>query len=288
MERLLTTKELGRAIGASESSLRRWTDGGAIRTARTVGGHRRIALSEAVRFIRATGATVVDPSALGVDELASAGATADDAGERLYAALRDGDAARTRGVVLALYLGGRTVAAIGDGPLRAAMDRLGTGWEHDPSRILVEHRATDLCVAAIAMLRQLTPAADAAAPLAIGGAPQGDPYVAPSAIVAAVLAEEGFRETNFGPHSPVELLAPAARDRGARLVWLSVTAEPGPDARRAIGRLARDLGKANVSLAVGGRGAAGLGRLRSPGVRVLDSLEALAAFGREIRGARPA
>src|SRR5215204_6409591 len=66
LEQLLTTKDLAEAIGASESSLRRWTDSGAIKTARTPGGHRRIPRGEAIRFIRETRATVVRPEILGL------------------------------------------------------------------------------------------------------------------------------------------------------------------------------------------------------------------------------
>src|SRR3954454_15061049 len=102
MEKLLTTKELAEAIGASESSLRRWTNGGAIRTSRTVGGHRRIPLSEAVRFVRETGATVVRPDVLGLPAAVGVGGAGDD--EVLYRALLDGDARAARGRVVGMYL----------------------------------------------------------------------------------------------------------------------------------------------------------------------------------------
>jgi excisionase family DNA binding protein len=140
MEKLLTTKELAHAIGASESSLRRWTDGGAIRTSRTVGGHRRIALSEAIRFIRETGTTVVRPAVLGLPGDTRAGAAA-GAEEQVYAALVDGDAERVRAEVMGLYLGGMNLAGIFDGPLGSAMQRVGELWLHGPGGILQEHRA---------------------------------------------------------------------------------------------------------------------------------------------------
>ena len=63
---LLTPKELADAIGASESSLRRWVDSGQINMSRTAGGHRRIPLAEAIQFIRGIGATVVRPEMLGL------------------------------------------------------------------------------------------------------------------------------------------------------------------------------------------------------------------------------
>jgi len=59
--RLLSPRELADALGVSESSLKRWVDAGKITAARTEGGHRRIALQEAVRFIRETGAPLARP-----------------------------------------------------------------------------------------------------------------------------------------------------------------------------------------------------------------------------------
>ena len=52
MKPLLSPRELAQAIGVSESSLKRWADAGQIRVARTAGGHRRISIADAVRFIR--------------------------------------------------------------------------------------------------------------------------------------------------------------------------------------------------------------------------------------------
>jgi MerR family transcriptional regulator, light-induced transcriptional regulator len=282
MERLLTTKDLARAIGASESSLRRWTDSGAIRTSRTVGGHRRIALSEAIRFIRQTGAAVVEPAALGLQDVPTAGTT--DAGEavqeRLHQSLVEGDAAEARGQILTLYLGGMSVAAIGDGPVRLAMERIGTRWQHDPAGILIEHRATDICLLAISLIRQLLPPPPDGAPVAIGGAPQGDPYVVPTAIAATVLAEIGWREINFGPNTPVDLLATAAQERAAAMVWLSISTEMSPPLRREIKRLATRLSQLQVLFVVGGRLAPALGSPRASDIHVLRTMAELSALAR--------
>src|SRR5215207_7047998 len=145
MEKLLTTKELADAIGASESSLRRWTNSGAIRTSRTVGGHRRIPLSEAIRIIRESGATVVRPELLGLPTVAAAGVT---------------------GQVVGMYLGGAGPAAMFDGAVGGAMRRVGELWRHESRGIFLEHRATDLCLRAVAQLRQVLPPPAADAPAA--------------------------------------------------------------------------------------------------------------------------
>jgi MerR family transcriptional regulator, light-induced transcriptional regulator len=51
----LSPKALAAAIGVSESSLKRWADEGRLAAERTAGGHRRIAVAEAVRFVRRRG-----------------------------------------------------------------------------------------------------------------------------------------------------------------------------------------------------------------------------------------
>ena len=197
--------------------------------------------------------------------------------------------------MLGLYLGGSSLAAIFDGPLGRAMTRIGELWQHGPAGILVEHRASDICLQTVNELRRLLPpppGGDANAadrlPVAVGGAPQGDPYVLPSLMVAAVLADAGYREVNFGPHTPVGLLADAADSRGARLVWLSASVPPEAksSARRDVEALAARLHKRDAHLVIGGRHAADLvPRPAPPNVHVLHTLAELVAF---TRGAKPA
>src|SRR3954447_8985055 len=131
-ESLLTPKDLAAAIGASESSLRRWIDSGDIRVSRTAGGHRRILLSDAIQFIRKMGAVVVRPDVLNLPGLSQSptGTSASDS-EQLFAALRDGRSDIARGLVFSAYLKGDSLPAIFDGPIRGAMHELGELWKHD-------------------------------------------------------------------------------------------------------------------------------------------------------------
>jgi excisionase family DNA binding protein len=284
---LLTPKELAEVIGASESSLRRWVDGGRIRMSRTAGGHRRIPLAEAIRFIRETGATIVRPELLGLGELHGAdwgilGKTDD---EQLFGALADGDANGARGLILSWYLGGRSLPALFDGPIRAAMHKVGDLWRHDPRGILVEHRATEICASAVDRLRDLIPPPAGRAPLALGGAPAGDPYVLPTRLAGLVLAEAGFRDVNFGPNTPVELLATEAVARKARLVWLSVSAVADERSlRAAVAGLGDSLAGHRIDLVLGGVNAAAVAPPGTTNASLINSMAELAAFARGILG----
>jgi excisionase family DNA binding protein len=283
MEKLLTTRELAEAIGASESSLRRWTNSGAIQTSRTVGGHRRIPLSAAIRFIRETGATVVRPEVLGLADLtANAGADARAGGEEaLYQALVAGDGPRARGQILALYLGGGSLATLFDQTIAPAMHRVGELWTHDPRGILVEHRATDICIQAVNQVRQLLapPRPDALA--AVGCAAPGDAYLLPSMMAAAVLADAGYRVTNLGADTPLDVLAAAAAEQKAALAWLSVSAvQHETPLKRGIVQLAQTLRQQHRPLLLGGRHAAPLVPPDLPNAHFLATMTELAAFTR--------
>lgn len=276
MKRLLSPRELADAIGVSESSLKRWADAGRLQVARTEGGHRRISLTEAVRFIRETGAVVVRPDVLGLAGVpANDGRAAAPADDLLYQALVSGDGAAARAIIIGGYLEGTSVATLADGPIRAAMTRLGELWRHDSQGIFLEHRATDLCVQAVAALRGLieTPADGV---VAVGGAPEADPYLLPSMLAATVLASVGVRAVNLGLATPLATLRHAIAHHGARLAWLAITSTVPEEQAASIAGLARELALAGRTLVLGGQR-----RTDVTGARRayhVDSMGELAAF----------
>ena len=278
---LLTPKDLAAAIGASESSLRRWIDSGDIRVSRTAGGHRRVPLAEAVRFIRKMGAVVVRPELLQLPTTVSTGEPADRA-LRLFDALVAGDRDMSRGLLLSWYIEGDAAHALFDGPVREAMQRIGELWKHDQRGILLEHRATEICRDAIAALRSLLPPPPEGAPLAIGGALEGDPYQVPSTMAATVLADAGMRESNFGASTPPALLVEEAAQSQAILVWLSISAVANDKTAIAqVKDLARSLALRHIEFVVGGRGLANLTLPRDlRNLHVVNSMAELSAFAR--------
>lgn len=254
--RLLSPREVAQALGVSESSLKRWVDSGKIVATRTEGGHRRIALSEAVRYVREHGAPLAHPELLGLPEVAAATARAATGGDHLLTHLETGDAVAARGWMMARYMRGHTVAELCDGPVRDAMHAIGELWQHRDDGVFVEHRATDVCLQALAHLRTtFAPAGDA--PIAVGATPEDDPYLLPTFMAAAVCAAAGLRAVNLGPDTPVSALAAAVAHHRPRLVWLSASAALPSARARALGRWIASLDRSIVVL-VGGRASAAI------------------------------
>jgi excisionase family DNA binding protein len=278
--RLISPRYLADALGVSESSLKRWIDAGKITAARTEGGHRRIELSEALRFIRESGTPVVKPELLDMPEVASAR----DHGDRLYDHLIAGDAVSVRGWLFARYLEGNTIAQISDGPLRSAMHALGDLWRHDPQGVFVEHRATAVVLQAMAQLRSMLAELPASAPLAIGGAPSGDPYLLPSQLASMVIEEVGVRAVNLGPDTPIAAFEHAVAAQRPKLVWLSITTALTSGRARAITRWLESV-PSSVTLVIGGQQSSTLSSL-PPRAKRVTSMDELGEIAAELKRGR--
>ena len=222
MQRMLSTSDFAGAIGISESSVRRLADSGDLEIHRTRGGHRRIPVSEAIRYVRETGTRVLRPDVLGLVESDDNSAKKSDA-DRLLDALHEGHASAVIGVMQSMYTSGHSIAAICDGPIRDAMFAIGNRWPGDKKSIFIEHRATLLCVRALCQIRMAIPDPDEGAPTAMGAAPQDDPYLLPSLMVSLVLHDCGYEETNLGPNTPIDVLTDSVEDEQPAIVWLALT-----------------------------------------------------------------
>lgn len=289
MNPVLSPKELAQAIGVSESSLKRWADDGRIRVSRTAGGHRRIPIAEAIRFIREIRAPIVRPEILGMPDLTTAHAeetTGETDAERLYRHLLAGEVAQARGLVLSLYMAGHGCSTISDGVIGVALGRFGESWRDDPEGIFLEHRATEICISAVRHL-QSTIAVPDAAPVAVGGAPPGDTGTLPSLVAATVLLAEGFRTVNLGAQTPFDALLHATDRHKADLVWLSATHVVQPELlERGVDKLSAELELRNVPLIIGGFAH---GRLELPqraNVHIGHSMGELVAFAKGLRSGR--
>ncbi|MEO6326290.1 MAG: B12-binding domain-containing protein [Thermoanaerobaculia bacterium] len=287
VESLLTTKDLAYALGVSESSIKRWADEGVLRAARTVGGHRRVPLAEAIRFVRDRRLALAHAEVLGLSDVAALRAEpmpANDS-EALRELLLAGDEGRARGLLQSLFLSGTSVASILDGPVREALREIGELWHHDPAGIALEHRATDVCAQALHRLRSFLPE-NPDAPMAVGGSLEGDPYFLGSLAAATLLASEGYCVANLGASTPVASLEEAARRLSARLIWVNISSPPEPARVPAlVAGLARAVAPMGVQVTVGGSGLDADALPRLPNLHAGRSMAELAAFVRGLASA---
>ncbi|MEX2670628.1 MAG: hypothetical protein WD294_00820 [Phycisphaeraceae bacterium] len=288
----LSPKSLASAMGVSESSVKRWADEGHLHVSRTAGGHRRIEVTEALRYIRETGLPVVDPRPLGLAAEAtfeqprlSDRENGEDAA--LAAAIESGDAEQARVLATGMYLAGRSTAAICDGPLTQAMQSVGPLYQEDPDGICVEHRATDVCFQTLHELRRLThalrqPEPHRPQPLAIGGAPGKSQHLLPSLMVASVLEAEDWRAVNFGASLPIASLCRAVHQHRPQVVWLSISMRNDRPGKAEMSALLHAVEAVEAELVIGGRAA----RRRRVDHRWVEPFNTLTEFAAYLRGCR--
>ncbi len=224
MSKALTPNQVERALDVSESSLKRWCDRGLIQASTTSGGHRRVALDSVLRFVRSSGKQLVHPELLGLPARTGQGPrTVRRAAEDMLQALLAGDEIRARQVLQDLHAAGVPFSKIGDEVLAPAFRAIGAAWACGQAEVYHERRAVETCSRALHDLRQILSAAPAGAPLAIGGAPDTDPYSLAGAMVELVLRQRGWDAHHLGSRLPLATLVRAVDQLQPKLLWLSVS-----------------------------------------------------------------
>lgn len=219
-----TPKQVARAIGVSDASLKRWCDGGKIAFVRTVGGHRRIQFSAVFEFLRTTGRPIVRPEILRLPATCGSGKTvAKRAVQQTFEALASGDEQLLERLMIDLQLAGRTLSEIIDDVIAPALCLIGEHWQQNKLEIYCERRACDiLCRTLAAFMRRLPPPSPTA-PRAIGCAAPTDPYLLPTMLVEATLREVGWRAESLGSGLPVSTIRVAIERTQPRLFWMSAS-----------------------------------------------------------------
>lgn len=290
-DRFISPRQLARAIGASESSLKRWVDSGRVAVSRTAGGHRRINVREAIRFIRESGHELVNPDALGIALLHPEEGpihTGPRSGDALEEALVEGDAEAGRRIILSRYLAGEPVANLCDGPVAQALRVVGALYQHRDDGIFIEHRTTFLALKALMQLRALLPAVPLEGPVAVGGTVAGDPHLVGTSMVSLIMTAEGWRETNLGANTPVSAFCQAIHAHRPDLLWISFSL------RESAERFVRDweeildlAGQRKITVVVGGQAfPVKAAAPYSSRIHHLPNMQALAGFVRGLRLSR--
>jgi len=282
---LVTPKQVARAIGVSESSLKRWCDQGLIPTVRTAGGHRRLAMSQVMRFLKQRGHRLVDPAVIGLPPTTTGAGdwTLERGLSRLRDALVAGHENLARQVVLDLYLARHRISAICDKVIAPAFHDIGRLWGCGDVAIYQERRACEISLRLLHELSRLIPITAAQTPIAIGGTLAADPYLLPTTMAELVLCDNGWRAVSLGNMLPAETIQQAIRDTRPRLVWLSVsTIDDARTFAEAAAAIHETAAEQHAAFAVGGRALTPELRRRIRYSAYCDTLQRLEEFSRTL------
>jgi methanogenic corrinoid protein MtbC1 len=283
--RFVSPRELARAAGVSESSVKRWCDHGLIPTIKTAGGHRRLALDVATEFLRQS-----HPEArvelLGLPARAvlgrPAGTTATD---EFYRALIAGDEDLCRRILFELHLSGERASRIFDTVIARAFHCVGLGWECDEVEVYQERRGCGLCLRILDELKAVIPLASKNAPRAIGATPECDPYMLPTSMVEIVLRQAGWRGHSLGSRLPFATLLAAVSDVRPQMLWLSVSHVDDESKFLAEYREFYAQAQADVAIIVGGRALTEPLRREMEFTAYCDNLQHLETLAKTLRRA---
>ena len=281
---LVSPKQVARVIGVSESSLKRWCDQGLIRMERTAGGHRKMQISEVIRFVREHNHKLVNPELLGlppVSDHAELGLTRSRT--RLVDALLSGNELVARQIIFDLYLAKHPLSVIFDEVVAAAFREIGERWACEAADIYQERRSCGIAVRVLFDIRRVQASPDPAWP-AVGGTIEGDLYEMPSTMVEMVLREAGFQATFLGTSLPIASLARAVKETRPRLFWLSVSHIPdGFDLAAAVRVVADACNDIGAALVVGGRALTSELRQQMTYSAFCDTMQHLESFARTLK-----
>jgi excisionase family DNA binding protein len=219
---LWTSAEAARALGVGVSSIKRWTDEGALVAVRTPGQHRRYTADALHHFAQAHGlpANLLPPQASERPRKSR--------GRRLPSlleALRRGDEASVRRLVTPGTNDLAARAAFLDSVIGDTLREIGARWERGAWTVDEEHRASYLISEAVDRLRP--PAVPPTRPMALLACPPGELHDLPLRLVRLLLEWAGWRTEYAGADVPWDALHHAVETRTPRLVALSArSSEP--------------------------------------------------------------
>ena len=224
MEKRFTPKQVSLAIGVSESSIKRWCDKGSIIAQYSTGGHRRIATSGLLNFIRGSRYALSNPTAIGLPErLPIADLPSEELLKRIVDSLVSGDEVSMRQLAIELFLAGNSIAKICDEFIAPAFVELGDLWECSRIDVFQERLACKMSQRILNDLRILIPDPIPGAPVSIGASPQGDFYSLPSMMVELTFRDCGWQSTSMGENVPLASLATAIQTYSPKIFWISAS-----------------------------------------------------------------
>ena len=226
-EKFLTTRELARLWRVSEATVKRWADAGFLRPARTLGGHRRFALSEVARFQGERGLS--GPGGVRGAAAGTRPRVDPKLAERFFAATHAGREGEAAALLLEPHLNGAPLVRILETGVARALRRVGELWHGGEFSVAEEHLATRTATRALEALRGSLRRPPPGAPQAFCCAPEEELHDTALLCVQILLEGEGWSVSNFGANTPLFALTEVLKKRAAQLVCVSSTMQTALD-----------------------------------------------------------
>ncbi len=285
---LLSTARAAQLLGVSVATIKRWVDDGGLPAHKTLGGHRRIRLSDIQEFVKQNHFPHADLVELGIGEDNVSAQDLHNQWEELCKALLNNQQETVRSFILGTYKAGTPIEYLGDYLVAPAMTQVGSNWENKIIDVYQEHQATRLCESVLFELKALVDKeTQGGQVLAIGGAPEHDPTVIPSLLIQILLTKQGWETRNLGPNTPLRSFRKALLDHKPRLLWVSVShpLEQKDSFLAEFQELYHTAKEQGTEVAVGGRELSAHWRASIPYTFFGDGLSHLARFTRTLHPA---
>ncbi len=282
--RYLSTAQVAKAIGVSVTTVKRWVDEGVLPAHRTVGGHRKLLLSEVLRVVRDGKLPqanlenlVAKPSGYDLSDLRTIQ-------PQLEASLFVADPSLAFALVQGAYKRGYSFAEIADYVIAPSLVEIGRAWETGRIQVMHEHRATQILLSALYDLKaSLRAQLEPGRPVAVGGAPETDPTLIPTLLAKMTLLDNGWNAINLGPNTPLVAFRTALAELKPRIIWVCVThLQSEASFLEDYKKLYEEATAQNVSVVIGGRGLKESMRRQMNYTSFGDGMVHLASFARSI------
>jgi hypothetical protein len=230
-------RAVAKAIGVSESSLKRWCDAGKISAMKTAGGHRRMAHSDIISFLRSQKIALQNPEAVGLPtfdpQIASDTPIAQ---QHLADALiqeRDQDC---QDLLIHLFVNQWPIEKIVDDVVAPVFEKFKQIRSRGEIGIEKQQRISQCCLHALRRIASFTPEVSIEAPKAICVDFSDGEFNLPGEVGALVLSANGWSARYLDRSRDTEAIQmEALRDRvGLLYVAATCVAEPNFIARKLI------------------------------------------------------
>lgn len=223
MAESVSPKQLAKAIGVSESSVKRWCDDGVINTTYTPGGHRKIEIDEVLHFLRDSKYDIANPEILGLPSMLGRRTwSTQEAIAQLQDSLVANNEELALAIIMGLFLSKLPLPVLFDDIISVVFKNIGDQWNCGSIDIYQERQACQICRRAIDRFRTLTKNNNQRF-LALGGTLSGDHYEIPTLMVEIALNSMGWNACSLGTNIPASSMLTSALDKKANLLWISVS-----------------------------------------------------------------